>query len=51
MEKLLLQDALQRRNTIKCILCRLKGYRRIATPYDKLAAKFLGAIYLAVAVT
>ncbi|KKC27961.1 IS5/IS1182 family transposase, partial [Sphingomonas sp. SRS2] len=30
---------------------RLKDYRRIATRYDKLATNFLGAIYLAAAVT
>ncbi|WP_152663832.1 transposase, partial [Sphingomonas sp. SRS2] len=33
------------------MFCRLKDYRRIATRYDKLATNFLGAIYLAAAVT
>ena len=33
------------------MVCRLKDYRRIATRYDKLAANFLSAIYLAAAVT
>jgi transposase len=39
------------RNAIERIFCRLKDYRRIATRYDKLATNFLGAIYLAAAVT
>ncbi len=39
------------RNAIERMFCRLKNYRRIASRYDKLAANFLGAIYLAAAVT
>jgi len=39
------------RNAVERMFCRLKDYRRIATRYDKLAANFLGAIYLAAAVT
>jgi transposase len=33
------------------MFCRLKDWRRIATRYDKLAANFMAAIYLAAAVT
>ncbi len=39
------------RNAVERMFCRLKDYRRIATRYDKLATNFLGAIYLAAAVT
>lgn len=39
------------RNAIECMFCKLKDYRRIATCYDKLAANFPGAIYLAAAVS
>lgn len=39
------------RNAVERMFCRLKDYRRIATRYDKLAANFLSAIYLAAAVT
>jgi transposase len=33
------------------MFCRLKYYRRIAARYNKLATRFLGAIYLATVVT
>jgi len=39
------------RNAVERIFRRLKDFRRIATRYDKLATNFLGAIYLAAAVT
>ena len=39
------------RNAIERMFCRLKDWRRIATRYDKLAANFMAAIYLAAAVT
>ena len=39
------------RNAIERMFCRLKDYRRIATRYDKLAANFLSAAYLAATVT
>ncbi len=39
------------RNAIERMFCRIKDYRRIATRYDKLAANFLSAVYLAAAVT
>ncbi|NPU26848.1 IS5 family transposase [Bradyrhizobium sp. LMG 8443] len=39
------------RNAVERMFGRLKDYRRIATRYDKLATNFLGAIYLAAAVT
>ena len=39
------------RNAVERMFCRLKDFRRIATRYDKLAANFLGAVYLAAAVT
>ncbi len=39
------------RNAVERMFCRLKDFRRIATRYDKLAANFLGAIYLAAAIT
>lgn len=39
------------RNAIERMFCRLKDYRRIATRYDKLAANFLSAVYLAAAVS
>lgn len=31
-------------------LCRLKGFRRVATRYDKLAANFFSVVALATAV-
>lgn len=39
------------RNLVERFFARLKQFRRIATRYDKLATNFLGAIYLAAAVT
>jgi transposase len=39
------------RNAVERMFCRLKDFRRIATRYDKLAANFLGAIYLAATIT
>ena len=39
------------RNAVERMFCRLKDYRRIATRYDKLAANFLGTIFLVAAVT
>ena len=39
------------RNAIERMFCRLKDFRRIATRYDKLAANFLNAIYLAATVS
>ena len=39
------------RNAVERMFGRFKDYRRIATRYDKLATNFLGAIYLAAAVT
>jgi transposase len=39
------------RNAIERMFCRLKDYRWIATRYDKLAANFLSAIYLAAIVS
>jgi transposase len=39
------------RNAIERMFCRLKDYRRIATRYDKLAANFLSAVYLAATVS
>jgi len=39
------------RNAIERMFCRLKDVRCIATRYDKLAANFLSAIYLAAAVS
>jgi transposase len=39
------------RNAIERMFYRLKDFRRIATRYDKLAANFLSAIYLAAAVS
>lgn len=39
------------RNAIERILGRLKDLRRIATRYDKLAANFVSANYLAAAIS
>ena len=39
------------RNAIKRMFGRLKGFRRIATRYDKLAANFLAAVHLAATVS
>ena len=39
--------AYKRRNIIERSFCRLKDWRRIATRYDKLAANFASACYLA----
>lgn len=35
---------------IEAMFCRLKDFRRVATPYDKLAANFLSAAALAAVV-
>lgn len=39
--------AYKRRNIIERTFCRLKDWRRIATRYDKLAANFASACYIA----
>ena len=39
--------AYKRRNMIERTFCRLKDWRRIATRYDKLAANFASACYIA----
>ena len=39
------------RHLVENFFCDLKQFRRIATRYDKLAANFLSAIYLAAAVS
>ena len=39
------------RNAVERMFCRLKDYRRIATPYDKLGTNFLGAVYIVASVT
>jgi transposase len=39
------------RNAIERMFCRLKDFRCIAPHYNKLATNFLGAIYLAAAVS
>ena len=41
----------RRRNAIERMFCRLKDYRRIATPYDKLTANFASSVYLAAAIS
>ena len=38
------------RHLVENAFCRLKGFRRVATRYDKLAANFLSAVALATAV-
>jgi len=38
------------RHLIETAFCRLKGFRRVATRYDKLAAKFLSGVALAAAI-
>ncbi|MEG8058546.1 transposase [Sphingomonas sp. 22L2VL55-3] len=38
------------RHLVKNAFCRLKGFRRVATRYDKLVANFLSAVVLATAV-
>ncbi len=42
--------AYRQRNLIERMFCRLKDFRRIATRYDKLAANFAAAVYLAATV-
>jgi transposase len=44
------KDLYQARHLIENFFARLKQYRAIATPYDKRAGHFLGAIHLAAAV-
>ena len=39
--------AYKQRNLIERMFCRLKGFRRIATRYDKLAVNFAAAVTLA----
>ncbi|MFQ5766344.1 MAG: IS5 family transposase, partial [Rhodospirillales bacterium] len=43
-------EAYKQRNLIERMFCRLKDFRRIATRYDKLAANFAAAVYLAATV-
>jgi putative transposase len=43
--------AYRQRNLIERTFCRLKGWRRIAPRYDKLAAHFAAAIMLAAVLT
>jgi transposase len=38
------------RHLIENAFCRLKDFRRVATPYDKLAANFLSGVALATAI-
>jgi len=45
------QDLYQARHLIENFFARLKQFRAIATRYDKRAANFLGAIYLAASMT
>ena len=35
------------RNAIERMFCRLKDFRRVATPYDRLAATYLAAVHIA----
>ena len=39
------------RNTIECIFCRLKDFRRIATRYDRLTVNFMAAVCIAATVS
>ena len=45
------QDLYKARHLIENFFARLKQYRALATRYDKRAANFLGAIYLAASIT
>ena len=45
------QDLYRTRHLIENFFARLKQFRAIATRYDKRAANFLGAIYLAASMT
>ena len=45
------REAYKRRNLVERMFCRLKDFRRIATRYDKLAANFAAAVFLAAIVT
>jgi transposase len=44
------KDRCRGRHLIENAFCRLKGYRRVATRYDKLAANFLSGVALATAI-
>lgn len=39
--------AYKQRNLVERMFCRLKDWRRIATRYDKLAANFASAVFIA----
>ena len=41
----------RKRNAIERMFCRMKDFRRIATPYDRNAANFLAAVHIAAAVS
>lgn len=43
--------AYRQRNVIEGTFCRLKDWRRVATPYDKLARDFLAAVTIATVVS
>ena len=45
------EDLYKARHLIENFFARLKQFRAIATRYDKRAANFLGAIYLAASIT
>ncbi len=38
------------RNLVECLFNKIKHYRGIATPYDKLVRNFLAAVQLAAAI-
>ena len=40
-------EAYKQRNLVERMYCRLKDWRRIATRYDKLAAIFASAVFIA----
>ena len=41
------KEKYKKRNKIERLFCRLKGYRAVATRYDKLATMFLGGVLAA----
>ncbi|MHC8510058.1 MAG: IS5 family transposase [Rhodospirillales bacterium] len=45
------REAYKARNQVERMFCRLKGFRRVATRYDKHAETYLAAVFIAATVT
>lgn len=51
LEALLLANFYRDRNTVECMFCRLKDFRRVATRYDRNVTCFPAAVHITVIVS